>query len=98
VYDVTDPKSLEELEYFIEKIEKIVNLPEIPKSLKFPCVIVGNKFDLKELQFVKKEEGIKFSNEKLNLKKYKLMETVFMEVSAKGLFFIYFIFRWHWDS
>jgi hypothetical protein len=47
-------------------------------------VIVGNKFDLKELQFVKKEEGIKFSNEKLNLKKNKFDENVFMEVSAKG--------------
>eukprot|EP01080_Neovahlkampfia_damariscottae_P007543 gene7543-11867_t len=90
VYDVTDPKSLDELEDFIDRIENFTceTFKGIPQCQKYPCIIIGNKCDLNELRFVKKEEGMKFSKEKLNPKNLKLNEDMpnFLEVSAKDGF------------
>ena len=67
VYDITNPKTFNELSYWIDEVNK-------NKVVDVMMVIVGNKLDLTEKRQVTTDEGIKFA---------KNHNSTFAEVSAK---------------
>jgi GTPase SAR1 family protein len=67
VYDITSKSSFEELDVFIELIDKVF-------EDGVPMVLVGNKCDLEEEREVEKQEGEERAKE---------LRCDFMEVSAK---------------
>ena len=68
VYDITDRSSFENVSQIHEDILRIKDCHSVP------CVIIGNKVDLKEDREVSYEEGVQLA---------KQMGAVFMETSAK---------------
>ena len=68
VYDITALESFNQLDYWFDEVNKLVNIK------LFPCVLVGNKLDCEEKREVSKEKGFQLAL------KYKFS---FYETSAK---------------
>lgn len=73
VYDITSAASLENLEYFVEMIEK--NLDIAPSGADPVKIVAGNKCDLSESRVISSAEGLQWA---------RAHNFGFMETSAKA--------------
>jgi len=55
VYDITNLESFTQLNYWLNEVNKLVNIKF------FPCVLVGNKLDCEDNRKVSKERGFQFA-------------------------------------
>eukprot|EP01091_Cochliopodium_minus_P005697 TRINITY_DN15599_c0_g1_i1.p1 TRINITY_DN15599_c0_g1~~TRINITY_DN15599_c0_g1_i1.p1 ORF type:complete len:193 (+),score=32.81 TRINITY_DN15599_c0_g1_i1:351-929(+) len=69
IFSITDRESFEEAKDYHERILRVKDL-----TSHIPCVIVGNKFDIKEERVITKEEGLNFA---------KIINCPYLEISAK---------------
>jgi small GTP-binding protein len=83
VYSIISPSSLKELEYFHDLIVSV------KETDKFPCLIVGNKRDLKESRLVPFEDAVKFAERfhydllEISAKSLNSVNDVFMNIIRK---------------
>lgn len=72
VYDVTRRESFDNVKGWYQTIFDVV---EVDKSRKItPCMIIGNKIDLRDKRVVKMDEGLKLSEK---------LDSLYVETSAK---------------
>ncbi|MHA2253294.1 MAG: Rab family GTPase [Candidatus Kariarchaeaceae archaeon] len=84
VFDVNKPKSLTELKVLMKELVQ-------QNSSQIPCIIVGNKVDLRKTRGIKKvrENALKYSRE---LTKSSIHDVPYIETSAKTGLNIDYIF------
>ena len=63
VYDITNPASFDELDFWVNEV--------VAKCADVPIVLCGNKFDLKDARAVSKEDAIKYAK----IHKFDYLET-----------------------